>query len=1070
MPAARQGAYELGRGEARAGRSVDALLAAYRIGARVSWREMSATAVEEGVPAPVLARFAELVFAYIDELSGASLSGHADELAASGRVREQRLARLGQALADGAASAKLDELAEHAEWAPPETLTAVLLPVARVHDTVPHLDVRTLTVPGDAVELGVPRRPTSCCSPTRGGPAPRCCARLEGRGAVVGPARPWRRAVESLELALRAHRLLAPVGGEVVDTEQHRDALVVGPTSGRSTTCGRPCWPRSTTSSPPPPSGSPRPCRPGCCTSGAVARSPTPCTSTRRPSATGWTRSASCTATASRTPPSCSSSSSRSPSDRRPRRHHRPASERPLTVVRATLRDASDPGVGGGRGDARGARRARVRVRPGRPGGPHGPRRQPRSPTTRSSPGTRSASRTCTGRPTPTPPTGSPGPTPRTTSSRSSSPRWRPGARLATVEGREAAPIDYLVALLRVREVTEAGYPTLAPETRALLEGYAAGLNAYAAAHPDQVLSPELVPVTGEDLVAASVQKAPLFFGLEVTLAALFDPAPLEEQLQALARPTSLDSPTAAGSNVLVVGPSRTPDGATHLISNSHQPWTGPVAWYEATLTSDEGWRATGALFPGVPAIVLGHNEHVAWSFTVNRPDLIDVYRLDVDPDDPTRYRVDGEWLDMEVDEVDLEVRLLGRLRWTVQREVAWTIFGPVVRRDDGDVALRWAGMGNVGIFEQLHRFNRAGDLDEWRAALAGQDGLASFNAGVADASGRIGYLYHALLPDRRGLADVDWSGVVPGDTRETLWTDVLPFDELPWVEDPEAGFLQNANSTPFSATIGPEAPDAAAGPSGRRASSATRPTGRCGRSSSSAGRARSTSTTCSPSSSTPPTTPGPRWHGGATGWSPPRRSSTVSTNRPASRARGVGPRGGPRPHRRDADGAHRRRAVRRRAGGARPGQARGRRGGRRGRRRGAPRRLPGRGRLAGRRARRVEVPWGEVNRLRRGDVDLPLDGGPDLLRAIYGRRSDDGVLEGFAGDAYLAAISFAADGTVTSRAVHQFGSATLDEGSPHHADQAPDFAAARLRPVPFTDEELAAAAVVTYRAGEPRP
>ena len=78
------GAYQLGRGEARSGRTVDALLSAYRIGARVSWQEMSSTAVRNGVDADTLARFAELVFAYIDELSAASVAGHNDELATTG--------------------------------------------------------------------------------------------------------------------------------------------------------------------------------------------------------------------------------------------------------------------------------------------------------------------------------------------------------------------------------------------------------------------------------------------------------------------------------------------------------------------------------------------------------------------------------------------------------------------------------------------------------------------------------------------------------------------------------------------------------------------------------------------------------------------------------------------------------------------------------------------------------------------------------------------------------------------------------------------------------------------------
>ena len=95
------GAYQLGRGEARSGRTVDALLSAYRIGARVSWQEMSSTAVRNGVDAETLARFAELVFAYIDELSAASVAGHNDELATSGRVRQRMLERLADHLLDG---------------------------------------------------------------------------------------------------------------------------------------------------------------------------------------------------------------------------------------------------------------------------------------------------------------------------------------------------------------------------------------------------------------------------------------------------------------------------------------------------------------------------------------------------------------------------------------------------------------------------------------------------------------------------------------------------------------------------------------------------------------------------------------------------------------------------------------------------------------------------------------------------------------------------------------------------------------------------------------------------------
>src|SRR5918993_5378237 len=127
-----EGAYQLGRGEARSGRTVEAFLAAYRIGARASWRDMSGVAVEAGVDAGQLARFAELVFAYIDELSAASVAGHTDELESSGRVRQRNLERLARALLTGAPADAINAAAERAGWEPPPALTAVVLQESQV--------------------------------------------------------------------------------------------------------------------------------------------------------------------------------------------------------------------------------------------------------------------------------------------------------------------------------------------------------------------------------------------------------------------------------------------------------------------------------------------------------------------------------------------------------------------------------------------------------------------------------------------------------------------------------------------------------------------------------------------------------------------------------------------------------------------------------------------------------------------------------------------------------------------------------------------------------------------------
>ncbi len=112
----REGAYALGRGEARSGRSMDSLLAAYRIGARVSWRELAGAAAEAGVEAATMAKFAELLFAYIDELSAASVAGHTDELTTSGRVRDRYRERLAQHLLAGAGADVLTAAAARAEW------------------------------------------------------------------------------------------------------------------------------------------------------------------------------------------------------------------------------------------------------------------------------------------------------------------------------------------------------------------------------------------------------------------------------------------------------------------------------------------------------------------------------------------------------------------------------------------------------------------------------------------------------------------------------------------------------------------------------------------------------------------------------------------------------------------------------------------------------------------------------------------------------------------------------------------------------------------------------------------
>jgi hypothetical protein len=222
------GAYELGRVEARSHRSVNALLSAYRVGARVAWQDQADTAVRHGVPAADVASFAALVFAYIDELSAASVAGHTAELAAAGRVRARQLAELGQGLLAGESVDVLLARAERAQWTPPSTLTAVLLPAARVHDATGLLDVRTLVLTDDLAAGSVPAQTGVLLVPDAAPGRTELFRRLHDLTAVVGPTRPWARVSSSVDRAVRAQALGPLVRRGPIDTEQHLTALVVG--------------------------------------------------------------------------------------------------------------------------------------------------------------------------------------------------------------------------------------------------------------------------------------------------------------------------------------------------------------------------------------------------------------------------------------------------------------------------------------------------------------------------------------------------------------------------------------------------------------------------------------------------------------------------------------------------------------------------------------------------------------------------------------------------------------------------------------------------------------------------
>lgn len=359
---------------------------------------------------------------------------------------------------------------------------------------------------------------------------------------------------------------------------------------------------------------------------------------------------------------------------------------------------------------------------------------------------------------------------------------------------------DYYVQLIRVQEQLDAGYMKLPEDVRVVLDGYARGLNLYAYQHPHEA-DGRLYPMTGRDIAAGFLHKLPLMLGLTTALANLDDDEP--KHVGAKLAVQADGNAKHIGSNAHAVLGSHSSDGVTRLNVNSHQPWEGPVAWYEMQIASGEGWNMTGGTFPGAPFILHGHNDQLGWAHTVNHPDLIDVYELE--REGKGGYRYDGSVRRLESREAELPLDV-GFFTITLHKEVLWADQGPAFETKHGTYALRWAGIdrGLVAI-EQWFRMNKAKDLTEWKAAMA-LGGIPMFNTVYADRT-HVLYLYNALMGKRPD--GFDYHLVLPGNRSDIVFREYLPFAELPQVENPASGYVHSCNGSPFTAAGPVPTPDA---------------------------------------------------------------------------------------------------------------------------------------------------------------------------------------------------------------------------------------------------------------------
>ncbi|MCC7206053.1 MAG: penicillin acylase family protein [Anaerolineae bacterium] len=311
--------------------------------------------------------------------------------------------------------------------------------------------------------------------------------------------------------------------------------------------------------------------------------------------------------------------------------------------------------------------------------------------------------------------------------------------------------------------------------------------------HPT-ILSADDLPV--EPAPVSTTQRAPGDSGDLAYLAGV--------QARLMGTPPEMGKDFGLGSNNWVVSGDLTTTGQPILANDPHLGVQMPSIWYQTGLHCIEvnaecPYDVVGFSFPGAPGVIVGRNTHIAWGVTNATVDTQDLYVIDVDPENDIRYRVDGEWQDMQV--INETIRVGGGADHTVRVRI--TRFGPIITDSSfyewsGEavgkpLALRWAAISEPGdLLGAVLGLNRAVDWESFRRALTLWQWPAQ-NFVYADAQGNIGYQLPGLHPIRAAGQAGLWP--VDGSTSANDWRGFIPFENLPRIFNPARGYIVTANN-----------------------------------------------------------------------------------------------------------------------------------------------------------------------------------------------------------------------------------------------------------------------------------